>query len=375
MKKFQTPLWSPIECNDHSYIGLLPCPWPNCKKGIAEDTFEAEFPGVATSDGTIYRRQQWNPPEGEPYYTWIDAKGLPAGLGMGCVTDQQALDKGFRKQLAKDDLIYHYTGVEGLKAILDSQEMWLTDYAYLNDSAELQHGLQVFEEKLKLKLENSKYQAIADIFRIWLENIRTHSYRICITSYSLDGDSLSQWRAYGSIAIGIEPSYVVAGSECKFNTVIYDRAQQEYLVEFFLNHALQAFEVDMKNGQQRGNLDVVDVYRSGVNQVIGTAALFKNEGFRDEREVRVAYIEDPDLYSNLGIDRAPKRFRANKHGIIPYVTTRDITKSKNMPNLPIREIITGPTISEIGRKSISEYLEHQGLKGVVVRPSKVPFRS
>jgi len=48
--------------------------------------------------------------------------------------------------------VYHYTTVAAFKSIIDSQELWLTDYAYLNDSSEVRHGLElareVFEQDL-----------------------------------------------------------------------------------------------------------------------------------------------------------------------------------------------------------------------------------
>jgi hypothetical protein len=341
-----------------------------------EDEFQYDIGLISVDqENEIYSRKQWSSPSGEPYYSWESSEGLPSWLKAVEIVDRYTRTKGIRQKGLGKGLIYHYTGIEGLKGILDSQEVWLTDYAYLNDSAELRHGLGLFEEKIRSKLLDEKYQVLADIFKVWLENIQNHRYRICIASYSLNGDSLSQWRAYGSIAIGFEPSYVIAGGECQFDSVIYDQSEQDGLVEFFLNHTLQAFKFDTHNGTQRGGLDVLEMYQDGLNQVIRLAALFKDEGFRDEREVRVAFVEDPALYERIGIARAPKRFRANKHAIIPYVTTRDVSRAKEGTPLPIREIITGPTISDIGRKSISEYLDHLGFTDVIVRPSKVPFRN
>lgn len=105
------------------------------------------------------------------------------------------------------------------------------------------------------------------------------------------------------------------------------------------------------------------------------AALFKNEGFADEREVRVAHIETPDLFGKRRLKPAQKRFRVTANAIIPYATTADISQMDKKLSLPIREIVVVPAISEVGKRGIREYLDHIGLAEVVVRSSKVPYRS
>lgn len=362
-------------CEEHHGYGSLPCPWPDCKNGILEDEFRLEPIFTLVEKENIYGRKQWFAPSGDAYYSWVSDSILPSWFQADRIVGREAVLRGMRVR-PQNTLIYHYTTLQGLKGILESQEMWFTDYGYLNDSDELEHGLQLFEEKLKVAIGRKEYADVAGIFEAWIENMRNHQHRICIASYSLDGDSLSQWRAYGSVAIGFAPSYELTGSrgECRFDSVIYDHANQERLVEFFLHHILQSFRHDMANAEAWKRLNIKEIYQGGVYQLVSMSALFKNEGFADEREVRVAYVENPDLFEKLSIEPAQKRFRATAEAIIPYVTSADISHMDEKLTLPIREIVVGPAISEVGKKSIREFLDHLGLNKVDVRSSKVPYR-
>lgn len=361
-------------CFEHHRHGPLPCPWPNCENGIDEDEFcQADF--IGDSEREIFRRVRWQE-DAAPYYSWVSNR-LGAIMQIGQVTEQEALRRGLRSR-GRGNLIYHYTTVAGLKGILDSNEVWLTDYSYLNDAKELNHGLELFESRIEQIISSGKHPKMEMIFRAWLQRMWDHQHRICITSYSLEGDSLSQWRAYGNVAIGFEPSYLLASGgsgETQFNEVIYAHDKQVQLIDLFLDHVAQAFRQDAENTRLVSRIKIEDEYISGVRWLVGLATLFKNQGFADEREVRVAYIENPKLCDSLGLKQVPKRFRATADSIIPYVTTKDILRGKSNELLPIREIIVGPSITETSAMGIKEYLAFLGLSEVEVKRSKIPFRS
>jgi len=37
--------------------------------------------------------------------------------------------------------LYHYTDATGLKGVIENDEIWFTDFRYLNDPSELRHGI------------------------------------------------------------------------------------------------------------------------------------------------------------------------------------------------------------------------------------------
>ena len=44
-----------------------------------------------------------------------------------------------------DDIIYHYTSPSGLRGILEKHEIWASNLAYLNDSREFYHTLDMID--------------------------------------------------------------------------------------------------------------------------------------------------------------------------------------------------------------------------------------
>ena len=69
-----------------------------------------------------------------------------------------ALVEEFAKTITKEPpppLIYHYTDDKGLRGILESGCIWLTNIFDLNDPSELRHGLALASKILSEKSKNS----------------------------------------------------------------------------------------------------------------------------------------------------------------------------------------------------------------------------
>ena len=97
--------------------------------------------------------------------------------------------------------VYHYTTLDALQKIVESQELWLTDYAYLNDSSEVHHGLNLAKEALSTQLASltrDERQIFEALFKLQTEN----QPRICVACFSFERDSLSQWRGYRRDTVG-----------------------------------------------------------------------------------------------------------------------------------------------------------------------------
>ena len=60
-------------------------------------------------------------------------------------------ERGFEANQQKPDsgLLYHYTTAEGLKGIIENDEIWATSAYYLNDSAEILYGYLVLHRALE----------------------------------------------------------------------------------------------------------------------------------------------------------------------------------------------------------------------------------
>ncbi len=94
--------------------------------------------------------------------------------------------------------IYHYTNDNGLRGILESGKIWMTDIFNLNDPTELRHGVTSASGVLKEAEDKTKPEIrtfIQQMSSILEEDIeRMANFFVCC--FSLDGDDLGQWRAY-----------------------------------------------------------------------------------------------------------------------------------------------------------------------------------
>ena len=130
-----------------------------------------------------------------------------------------------------DDLLYHYTGVEGLHGILSTNKLWATDIRHLNDTQEVKQGVDRIVERLERDdivddLALTGKAVVIDSLRTWKDS-HPPIYVACFCEKS---DLLSQWRGYGAgqgYAIGFErdglnslPS--VSGYESFVRKAIYD---------------------------------------------------------------------------------------------------------------------------------------------------------
>src|SRR5436305_8177482 len=94
----------------------------------------------------------------------------------------------------KDELIYHYCGANAFTQIVRSRTMWHTAFSALNDSTERKWGLTQFldaVDKLRSVCGFEFIDRITEIVRL-AQNCSV----AMVSSFSLDGDLLSQWRAY-----------------------------------------------------------------------------------------------------------------------------------------------------------------------------------
>ncbi len=100
--------------------------------------------------------------------------------------------------LGTPDIIYHYTNYEGLRGILEKQDLWVSNIFRMNDPSELTYGLQTLYETLETEIKGNgtAWDRFLSDFRNTLrdriEDIGVH----LICCFSGNGDELGQWRAY-----------------------------------------------------------------------------------------------------------------------------------------------------------------------------------
>jgi hypothetical protein len=256
-------------------------------------------------------------------------------------------------------VIYHYTSPEGLLGIVEKNEFWMSDYSFLNDAEELTYGLAVAKQRFDKAAD--ALPGASDLLRKWGNPSNLSGLRVCVGSFSFRGDSLSQWRAYGSIAIGFEVGPLMFGynNSVRMDRVIYDPEKQERFMDLMAYLSASAYAEDKKNSSAS---ELQRMYgRGGGEQLLEVTAFFKHPTFADEHEARIVHIEDRKVYDVLKLKRPPHRFRISGGILLPYLTTRDVATlpDKYPDKLPIREVVIGPSRhAEVLQRGVERLLEH-----------------
>jgi hypothetical protein len=370
MRTLRNTIFPDLKCQEHGIYDVWPCPWPDCQNGIPEDSFSVDSL-IEGEEPEVCFRRQWKTLSGDPYFSWDSAK-LPNWFSLPKVVWNEARRQGL-VDTGLPDLIYHYTSVEGFFGIVQSGQLWLSDYSYLNDTRELSHGGDlVAEVAMELLANESRPQAI-DLLRQWITDLQSPVHRVCVASFSGLGDSLSQWRAYGHIAVGFEPRDIsLHAYRANLRPVEYLRDRQRALIDLHLHHMREAYLVDSDAGRLER---IEDVYHR-TDRLIELIAFFKDPAFAAEQEYRLAFIEHPELMPSLGHKCSAKRFRVSRGRIIPYVLSNELEPVLSSGrDLKIREVVLGPGADATLERGIREFLTESDMREVEVKRSRVPYRT
>ena len=292
-----------------------------------------------------------------------------------------------------DTPLYHYTTQTGLLGVIRSREMWVTHTQYLNDRREFVHALDLVREEIKrLAGETSQQDSPRAPCLARMRNalqLKVQSINVCVCSFSEAGDSLSQWRAYGSgasgFAIGFPPDLVAAAAaKMQWNLApcIYDPAKEREVIRLLAeevleeNLARQPFGAFAGLGPSSAGAEF-DKHLEGMNHSFAWnllpylyryAPILKDESFSEEREWRV--ITNP-----LFCTSDTFCFREGRSLVIPY---SKLPLSAADLKFSLHEVVVRPTPdAERSRTSVNSFLMHEHLDKMlvdVVNISKVPYR-
>ncbi|WP_156906856.1 DUF2971 domain-containing protein [Desulforegula conservatrix] len=226
--------------------------------------------------------------------------------------------------------LFHYTDVNGIMGILKTQELWLTDIRYLNDSAEYLHGIEIFNKLLESEFEKNTIGK--DTKSLILSAIEALNNSICVCSFSKKKDLLSQWRGYGKYAIEFDEKVISEIDPIFFrlSDCIYKKEDQHDKVMELINPIL-------KSNTPKG------VFISNALKHFTLIASLKNEGFGEEDESRIIGFADDEENNYC--------FRERNGIIIPYLKMK-------FPVRAIKRIWIGPMENQaLAYKSMEMYIK------------------
>lgn len=112
------------------------------------------------------------------------------------------------------NVLYHYTSIEAFKNIIDSKKMRATRYDQMNDTGELQLGVQNLLEAIRGHAAGNSPAWFKDWLLPEIEDFGKDALNVYVLSFSAVADSLDQWRAYsqsGGVAIGFDSKKIQEG--------------------------------------------------------------------------------------------------------------------------------------------------------------------
>jgi hypothetical protein len=266
-------------------------------------------------------------------------------------------------------LLTHFTTIPGLLGIIENNEFWVSNVSFLNDRAELVHGISVAEKVLVaefLAQEAVKGAGVRDRILSVIEDLKIsklpNTYAACFCKRD---DLLSQWRGYGGreqgVSITLKGSWLRQLAEDnggRLIEVIYDRERAAQRFKKVIDSEVFDWEIEDLIGQEPSPTFT----EAFIKKVAELAPRFKDDGFQEENEWRIVIQRDDES--------APLRFRVNDGVIVPYLTVR------SREPLPIDHVIVGPGKNQdLCIKSLQMFLKAKGFSDVAVVPSKVPYRN
>lgn len=263
--------------------------------------------------------------------------------------------------------VYHYTSIAGLQGILENSMIRLVNTEYLNDINEIKHGYESLIDFLKYHWNDEDKQNFKEAIVNQLEDLNSSIKKdfIYTTSFSKDGNSLSQWQAYcppeGGYAVGfdrasiqqefiddIETTYPYMSGEIQYNTDASDTVVQ------FVKTYLEKFPKDGIFSKETGE----DIYYTLANILLRYTFFTKDPSFVDEKEFRIVKVTSKNTSSffTKGSILAP---------YFPYKFEKNIVK----------EVVIGPMKhQEIAQKSLLMFRDANEYSFDVVL-SEIPFRT
>lgn len=276
-------------------------------------------------------------------------------------------------------IIYHYTNDLGLKGILGTGKIWLTDIFSLNDPSELRHGLYHGISILKRKVANGApetkqfVQGIETFFsRVGAE--RSGHYFIC--SFSSCGDDLGQWRAYADngrgYALGFDAKVLENGfTESPIpNTEAFHITYEDNGLDALLDQIIESYRrtLDLDLTLQSGVSanQKADLYTWLIVYLLRAALFFKHAAYANEREYRfLEYYGADVLPPNINL-------RARAYSLIRYreFDWRSVTTGA------LKEIVIGPAADdERAPQFARDCLRLCNAEAVPITHSGVPYRA
>jgi|GEM_PF-5468735 len=318
------------KCNKHNDIYIrknLPCPYPNCENGIKEDKFidfeyKIQDKKITKEIKHLYTRKKFKGIENDYKYIWLKEDDLFPSISNIIVNEVHVINKW-----NIIESIYHYTKLDNLYSILNSNELWLTEYTAQTDSIEVVFGFDLFSKYDKNDINISK--------KLFSKNLS-----FFLTCFSYESECRTLFNLYSDYSQGVSIEF-----DSNFNIdnnfwysddqllqlmpVIYDDQIQRKIVDYciYLFNVSEKW-IDMSKDTFNNKNELITKYKrkevikiSFKNKMEELLSFFKHYSYKDEREVRWLYRKDDEFINEYYGECLNKRSdeRTKKHIILQLI--------------------------------------------------------
>lgn len=290
-------------------------------------------------------------------------------------------------------VLYHYTGPESFRRILETRRLLATHYEFTNDPTELRYGQGLVAEETRRTLAGlgPNVSWAEPILHRVLAKIESEGFHddmpTFVTCFSADGDNLGQWRAYAQDGRG----YAIGFDTKKWEYINSNGSIGPVLVECRYDSTQMATEIAEQQqrileegaklrtpaGSEALNYEAHLEVEKALFLVGAFATLrMKDHGFRDEKEWRLVALPDE---SERG---TPSGQCVREVGGV-FAPAIALRLGQDDRRFPLRRIVIGPCHAQEGRTKIAEY----GVKELLrltdtaapnegfIKSSRIPYRS
>jgi hypothetical protein len=295
---------------------------------------------------------------------------------------------------APPDTLFHYTTLPGIIAVAQNKHLWATSIRHLADAKEFSYAHEMLADALKARAGVCAQDVVATVDVLLFQ--LTHAWQsklsfsgslgsIFVTSFSSEGDLLSQWRAYcpgGGYALGFRTEVLVnlatdQGFElrqCSYNVDEHRRECDEIAAAVIKAVAEVPKEIrqSLVGTPARPSMEAVGFLYPIQQQMVGEiqmhAPVWKHPSFREEAEWRLVSV-----YRDRRI-----KFRPGRTAIVPYVEFRIDGNAAKAGDLfaVLNNTVVGPCPEpELAVGSAMDLLEESKIALQNFMVSSTPYRS
>ena len=289
-----------------------------------------------------------------------------------------------RKAQQRPPVLYQYTGGAGLKGIIETHQVWLTNVFDMNDPSEFMHGIKYAAEYIMEVRQTGSLavQAFCDWMLPILSPPFGDDFGMFVASFSDADDDLGQWRAYANngrgYALGFsskefpeeESGDIIPGGVCALARVNYSKASFQDLQKEAIQKA-----VSILTETEKLLVDNLEAQRFHFLAALGfqlavpifwNSLTTKHEAYANEKEHRLVVLGTGLDFNNY----IQTRLQGDR--IVPYVAV-PLTKGADHWLKSVRVRPAASAGAELGVDVLlrTSQIDHPN----IVTRSTIPYRA